>query len=194
MSDVFPTQLGRVMLVEEGGGDPFAGIIVGSSDDTVILNLTTAAPPWHEAEVHASVFGPEALYRATANATVRTDKRMVLSDVRDVETVQRRRWPRRQLNVPVILLTVGTPAAAGIAGETVDLGVGGTCVHTTQPVPRRADPTVRFTLPGGELLMLPARVVDAAPSDAGYDYRLAFRDLADEDASRLAQIVGRMSA
>jgi PilZ domain-containing protein len=187
MNDAFPARLGQVVLVEDGA-DAVTGLVVGTDDGEVVLDLTSSADNLL-GDVHVSIFAPEALYRAQAAATRDGSGRLVLAKVRDVEMIQRRRWPRREMAIPVSLMALDDPAPAGVQGETVDVGIGGTCVHTRDPLPAGADPMVTLTLPDGEPLMLPARVVFCRHVVDGWDYRLAFCDLDDADAAQLAELV-----
>ena len=194
MPDSFPTRLGQVVLIEETGEEPLTGVVFHSSDHAVVLDLTSPPRTIDHADVSASVFAPEALYRAWATANTTTGRRLVLSDVRDVEVIQRRRWPRRSLTMPISLVAVDAAVPAGVVGETVDIGIGGARVHTVEPVPAGADPLVTLTLPDGEPLLLAARVVWADAAEDGWHYRLAFCDLEDDDAARLAELVGAVPA
>lgn len=187
MNDVFPARLGQVVLVEDGA-DAVTGVVIGIGDGEVVLDLTSSADDLL-GDVHASIFAPEALYRVQASAIRDDSGRLVLGKLRDVEMIQRRRWPRREMTMPVSLVALDEPAPVGVQGETVDVGIGGTCVHTRDPLPAGADPMVTLTLPGGEPLMLPARVVFSRHAEDGWDYRLAFCDLDDADAAQLAELV-----
>lgn len=187
VTEVFPAKLGQVVLVEDGA-DALTGIVMDTRPGEILLDLTSPAGPIL-GDVQASIFAPEALYRAQASVERDEDGRLVLTKIREVEMIQRRRWPRTQIRMPVSLVALDEPTPVGITGQTVDVGIGGTCVHTSIPLPPGTDPMVTLTLPGGEPLMLPARVVFSKAAADGWDYRLAFCDLDDADAAQLAELV-----
>ncbi len=120
--------------------------------------------------------------------------RLSLEALRHVEKVQRRSWPRRLMNLAVSLVPLDEADVIGVAGHTLDLGVGGARVRTVRPLPSGCDPSLAITLPDGTLLLVPTRVVYADVGEGGCDYRLAFCDLDETDAARLAELVGVTAA
>ena len=154
----------------------------------------SASPPSEGSEVVASVFTPDALYRAHATAHLDDPGRLSLEALRQIERVQRRSWPRRPMTLAVSLVPLDEADVIGVPGHTVDLGVGGARVHTVRPLPTGCDPSLALTLPNGTPLLVPARVVYADVGEGGCDYRLAFCDLDESDATHLAELVGTPAA
>jgi hypothetical protein len=138
----------------------------------------------------ASVFAPEALYRAHATAHLNDPGRISLQALRDVERVQRRSWPRRSLTLDVSLVPLDEAEFIAVPGQTVDLGIGGARVRTARPLPAGIDPSLAINLPDGTAMLVAARVVYADIGQGHCDYRIAFCDLEEGDAARLAGLVG----
>ncbi len=193
MGEPFRARVGQVVLVEVGE-DALTGVVIDAASDGVVLDLTSTPAPAEGTEVLASVFAPEALYRARATAHVEDGGCVRLEDVRDVETIQRRRWPRRRLTMPVSLMAVDGPEPAAVTGETIDIGVGGAHLRAGAALPHGADPVLTLSLPDGSVLLLAARVVSAHAAGTGYEYRVAFQDLEADDAARLAELVSAVPA
>ena len=63
-----------------------------------------------------------------------------------------------------------------------------------RPLPSGCDPSLAVTLPDGTAMLVPTRVVYADVGEGGCDYRLAFCDLDETDAARLAELVGVTAA
>jgi hypothetical protein len=181
------------MLLERDESEPMTAVVVEVGDGGVLVDPTCSAPAPAAGPLLVSVFAPEALYRITATATVE-DQRVRLTGFRGVEIIQRRRWPRREMTMPVSLIPADDAAPVGVLGETVDIGVGGTRVRTGAPLPGGGDPLVALTLPDGDVLVLAARVVHAETGPDHCDYRLAFRDLDGGEAAQLAELVAAVPA
>jgi hypothetical protein len=115
---------------------------------------------------------------------------IVLDPVHDVERVQRRNAKRAPLNVGVTLSCVDgpSPTIQSVVGRTVDIGVGGVRVVTLRPLPD-GDPTAILTLPGGAEIVTHTEVLAVEASDGSYEYRLALRDLAEEDELAVREFV-----
>ena len=108
-----------------------------------------------------------------------------------MQRIQRRRWPRRRLELRVTLCPVkGTSRLEGVPGRTVDVSVGGLCAETVRPVEGDGDPMVILDLPDGARIVAAAVTVAADDLGDGWRYRLAFRDLDSDDAGRLAALTG----
>lgn len=138
------------------------------------------------AEVVVSVFASDALYRVSGPFSV-AGRRLVARPGTVVERIQRRKWARRRLDMPVILCPVADGLhVEGVPGRTVDVGVGGLCVETLRPVEGEGDPMVILSLPDGTSIVSSAATVAAEDLGDGWRYRLAFRDLDAHDAGRLA--------
>ena len=194
----FRPRAGQVVLLEYQGEDAqgtvLTGLVVKDDGGEVTIDLGASGPPPADgSEVVASVFAPEALYRLHATAHAGRAGLVALDPVHQVERVQRRSWPRRALHLAVTLVPLdGTGTEAdftAIAGRTVDVGVGGMRVETIRPLPGSVDPSVMMTLADGTSLFLQTRIVHADIGRDSCEYRLAFHDLADEDAAHLAALV-----
>ena len=195
---VFRPRAGQVVLLEFEGEDArgtcLTGLVVKDERGEVTIDLGASSPAALDgSEVVASVFAPEALYRLHATAHAGRAGLVALAPVHEVERVQRRSWPRRALHIPVTLVPLdgtGTDADfTGVAGRTVDIGMGGMRVETIRALPGSVDPSVMMTLDDGTSLFLPTRVVHSDDGPDGCEYRLAFHDLGEEDAARLAALV-----
>ena len=107
-----------------------------------------------------------------------------------VERIQRRRWPRYRMDLPVTLCPVDRVShVEGIPGRTVDISVGGACVETLRPVDGQGDPMVILRLPDGATVVCNSTTVAAEELEDGWRYRLAFRDLDDADATLLEALI-----
>jgi hypothetical protein len=180
---------GQIALIEpvdaSPGRDCLTGVVVPG--DRILIDLGSSPRPDSDAaEVVASFFAPDALYRLFAKAHQEDDGLLSL-DVSALERVQRRANPRVQLPVR---LGVGDQAeAALLSGETVDLSTGGCRVMTDRPWPTEADPVVTIDLPDGGAVCTQARVVTVDLNGDGWEYRLAFPGIDEADAERLSRLV-----
>jgi hypothetical protein len=156
-----------------------------------VLTLTCDQECWPPGESHhvsISVFAPDALYRITGKATS-TGFEVVCAAGMQIERIQRRRWPRKRLDLPVTLCAVDNGVRlSGVPGRTVDLSVGGLCVETIRQLDGVEDPTVILDLPDGTAIVASALIVTGDDLGDGWRYRLAFQGLDDSDADRLAQL------
>jgi hypothetical protein len=105
------------------------------------------------------------------------------------EPVQRRSWPRRHVSLPVSLMSVDSPVPVSVQGKTTDIGVGGTRVVTRTAMEAGQDPLVAITMPEGDVLIMPSRVVRAETDPEGYCYGLVFPSIDSDEAARLARLV-----
>jgi hypothetical protein len=179
--------LGQVALLEFAGTDDMIGVVIGNDRGPVVVSLGSSRLPFPSADVLASFFTPEALYRVQAEVTRReADDGVVDLEVRGVERVQRRGAPRARVTLPVTLsdLDSGEPPLS-VTGETVDVGPGGCRVRTTMPFPAASDPTVSLRLPSGDVVVAPAAVLQMESVMGQWDYRLVFMALAEGDRERL---------
>jgi c-di-GMP-binding flagellar brake protein YcgR len=152
---------------------------------------SSPGPPAANAEVVASFFTPDALYRVKATASRRDEQVAVLDlTVHEVERVQRRATPRARIEVPVALTAFDGPGEfATVRGDTMDLGPGGCRVRTQKAFPPGRDPTLSIQLPDGETLVVLAQVLQQQSESGHFDYRLAFMDVEDNDRKRLEELV-----
>lgn len=184
--------VGHTALVETGGAE-----VTGSVTSFEAGVLTVACDPdsWAAPDpggVHAevSIFAPDALYRLTGPARVDGSDLLLGPEVA-VERIQRRRWPRRRLDLPVTVCPVADGRRVeGVPGRTVDVGVGGACIETLRPVEGEGDPMVILSLPDGTSIVTLTVTVGVEDLGDGWRYRLAFRHLEAHDAGRIAELVG----
>jgi hypothetical protein len=145
-------------------------------------------PPGESHPVSISVFAPDALYRITGKATA-NGLEVVCAAGLEVERIQRRRWPRKRLDLPVTLCAVDNSVRmSGVPGRTVDLSVGGLCVETIRQLDGTDDPTVILDLPDGTAIVATVAIVGSDDLGDGWRYRLAFQGLDESDIDRLAQL------
>ena len=190
--------LGEVVLVEgeqaRDGHAPLTGVVVGSHDDQMIIELSCSSigPP-DGSRLAVSLFAPEALYRMSG--TARTDEPgfLTLDCCEPLETIHRRGWPRCKACLPVAMVPVDQ-SVGGVRGETIDIGVGGALVRTMAPLPSGCDPLLALTLPGGDTLLIEGRVVAAESNEPFYEYRVAFWEPDEVAVGRLAELVSSMPA
>lgn len=139
-------------------------------------------------KVHISVFAPEALFRISGSAR-RAGRAITTEDNTTIDRVQRRKWPRRRMDMPVTLCPVADGMRVeGVPGRTIDVSIGGVCVETLRPVEGEGDPMVILSLPDGTSIVSSAATVAVEDLGDGWRYRLAFRDLDTHDAGRLAAL------
>src|ERR1700757_743792 len=118
---------GQIALIEpvdaSPGRDCLTGVVVPG--DCILVDLGASPRPESDAaEVVASFFAPDALYRLFAKARQEADG-LVSLDVTAIERVQRRANPRVQVVLPVRLGVGDAAEAAVLSGETVDVSTGG---------------------------------------------------------------------
>jgi len=182
---------GQIALIEpveaSPGRDCLTGVVVPG--DRILIDLGASPRPESDAaEVVASFFAPDALYRLFAKAHQQEDG-LVSLDVSALERVQRRANPRVQVVLPVRLGVGDQAEAAVLAGETVDLSTGGCRVMTDRPWPTEADPVVTIELPDGAAVSTQARVVTVDLNGDGWEYRLAFPGIDETASERLSRLV-----
>lgn len=198
---------GQIALIEpvdaSPGRDCLTGVVVPG--DRILIDLGASPRPESDAaEVVASFFAPDALYRMTATLARHEHARIdTIIDLRvhDVERVQRRTAPRARVRLPLVLSNFDDPstedagAFASVVGETIDVGEGGCRALVPRPFPHGCDPTVTLELPGGDTIVALAAVLQAAATtDGRYEYRLVFLELDDVDRLRLADLVAEPTA
>ena len=182
---------GQIALIEPvdaaPGRDCLTGVVVPG--ERILIDLGASPRPESDAaEVVASFFAPDALYRLFAKARQEADG-LVSLDVSALERVQRRANPRVNVVLPIRLGVGDQEEASVLTGETVDLSTGGCRVMTDRPWPTEADPVVTIDLPDGEAVRTQARVVTVDLNGDGWEYRLAFPGIAERDAERLSRLV-----
>ncbi len=181
--------VGLTALVEVGGNE-MTGVVSAVDDSQVTVTLDDGGPePGELPAVVVSVFASDALYRLEGRATV-AGRELVTAGDSSIERIQRRRWPRRRLDLPVTLCPVADGLRIeGVPGRTVDVGIGGCCVETLRPVEGEGDPMVILSLPDGTTVVSGTSTVASEDLGDGWRYRLAFRDLEAHDAGRIAALM-----
>lgn len=158
----------------------------------MLVNLGGSPPlPRDRCEVVVSFFTPAALHLGRGTARALADKHLVEIDVRALQHVQRRSTPRVPCSYPVAVgAFAGVDDYVSVAGETVDLAVGGCRVVVTEPLPDNADATVCIQCQG-EPVVAHARVVDLRADGGRWEYRLAFEEIDEPDRRRLLELIAR---
>lgn len=193
MTEPWTPVAGQLVLIEPTGGEDercLTGIVLDTQGQVVIDLGASPRPATPECEVTASFFDPDALYRVSATARARPEAPSVLDlAVHDVERVQRRGPRRLRASYPVGLVAFDARGDfVAVVGQTVDLGAGGCRVVTPNPFPAGAEPAVVLRLDDDERVVALGRVLDAHVEVGQYEYRIAFVRIADEDATRLADL------
>lgn len=180
--------IGLTALVESGSLQA-TGLVTGLNGVRVEVTCDDDIPPGAEHDkIVVSVFAPDALYRLTGSATL-AGRVVTTEDNTTVDRVQRRKWPRRRMDMPVTLCPVSDGSRVeGVPGRTIDVSIGGLCVETLRPVAGEGDPMVILSLPDGTTVVSSAATVAVEDLGDGWRYRLAFRDLDTHDAGRLAAL------
>jgi hypothetical protein len=179
---------GRIVLIEVGPVD-LTGTVCEVGDGWITVGCDQDC--WDSGDrrqVSMTIFSPEALFRFSSSAAVVAPRTLELGDGMQVEVVQRRRWPRRPLDLPVMLCpVVGGARVEGVPGRTVDVGIGGVCVETLRQVEGEGDPMIILSLPDGTTIVAGTMTVDTEELGDGWRYRLAFDHIDANDAGRLAE-------
>ena len=182
--------IGLTALVETGGAEATGSV---TAVDDVYVTITCDEESWAGTDIHSvqvSVFAGEAVYRLTGDAAIK-ELDVVLGPDPQIERIQRRKWPRRRLDLPVTVCPVEDGRrVGGVPGRTVDVGVGGVCIETLRPVDGEGDPMLIMSLPDGTTIVSLTSTVGVEDLGDGWRYRLAFRDLDGHDAGRIAELVG----
>lgn len=180
---------GLTALLESGVIEA-TGTVTAVGMDTV--TVTCDEDSWKGERIDSiavSVFAPDALYRLAGPAAV-SGLDITVGPEPKVERIQRRKWPRRRLDLPVTVCPVEDGRhLAGVPGRTVDIGMGGTCVETLRPLEGEGNPMLILNLPNGTSLVTLTTTVGVEDLGDGWRYRLAFSDLDDHDRSRLADLL-----
>lgn len=182
---------GETALVETGDGEVTGSVTaVEEGRLTVTCDQEGRAGGAGTLDVVVSVFASDALYRISAPASCKGPE-VIVGPEGTVERIQRRKWPRRRLDLPVTVCPVADGRRLeGVPGRTVDIGVGGVCVETLRPVEGEGDPMVILSLPDGTTIVSLTSTVGVEDLGDGWRYRLAFRNLEAHDVGRIAELVG----
>lgn len=175
---------GQTALVE-GEGLELAGTVEIGRDGAVIVHCDEECGFAGEArKLSISVFTPGAYFLLNGTATP-DGKDLRCSRGMAIERIERRRWPRARLDLPVTLCPVHGSDIDSVPGRTVDISVGGACVETLSPVPRAETVTVVISLADGAHIECSCATIAVEETGDGWRYRLSFRDLDRIGASRL---------
>lgn len=139
--------------------------------------------------VTVSVFSPTAYFLLSGPA-VADDKRLRCGSGMTVERIERRRWPRARLDLPVTLCPLHGTDIDSVPGRTIDISVGGACIETLSPVEHadRSDLKVVIRMTDGAHIECSCATIAIEEMDDGWRYRLSFRDLDDDGAARLEKL------
>jgi hypothetical protein len=201
MLQTFRATPGQVALIEpQNGGDsrqihlsPLTGVVDNSDQEVLTLIGVSPSDLADGTDVVVSIFAPEALYRIRATAAWDRSGKLVVDPIQDVERIQRRRWPRHNIDLDVTLVPLDGPddRRSAVNGRTIDMGMGGLRVRTDRRLPPGADMTVILEFPDGAEMVARTTVVAANVVDGSFQYRLAFNGLEDDDAAHLSVLVGQ---
>lgn len=173
---------GQVVLVEhaEGGTGDSTGLVGAGDGDGFEIDLGLGSALSAEREgVIVSVCARDGLYRLKATSSRGAgDGIIVLSEIEEIDRIQRRTSTRLPIRLGVTLACLDEPTSriGGVTGFTIDLGVGGVQVQTMRPLPD-GDPTVMLVLPDGTIVTALALVLQTTAVAGGFRSRLSFHDL-----------------
>lgn len=176
---------GQTALVEGEGLEVAGTVEVGSGGAVIVHCDEECGFPGDSRKVSVSVFTPSAYFRLSGSATAEGKELYCAPDMA-IERIERRRWPRARLDLPVTICPVHGTDVDSVPGRTVDISVGGACVETLSPVGRADDVTVAIHLSDGAIIECTCATIAVEQTDDGWRYRLSFRDL-DGDGQSLLQ-------
>ncbi len=104
------------------------------------------------------------------------------------DQVERRRWPRAALRMPIRVVDTEDTFRV-LIGETLDVSVGGVRVVLDGPLFGTVEASVHLELDGQDALVCRALVAGGGAVDDGWEYRLAFRGLDPDECMTLADLV-----
>ena len=105
--------------------------------------------------------------------------------------VDRRRWPRAAVRLPVRVIDTEESFRV-LVGTTLDVGVGGTRAILDGPLLGAFETTVQLELGDRMPLVCEARVADGGPVAEGWEYRLVFCNLDADEIMTLATLATGM--
>lgn len=180
---------GQIALLEVAGSVDLCltGVVLDMGPEGVRIDLGASPTlPHGAAEVSVSFFQADALYLARGRATMLDDHLLGL-DINQVDRIQRRATARAHVCLPVSMTALDGDFMT-VIGTTVDVGVGGCCIHTAQAFTAGADPTLTIDLDEGHTVVVSAQVVSVQQRMDGWDYRLAFSEMDEPGAKLLADL------
>ena len=181
---------GQTALVE-GDGIELAGTVEVTEGPAITVLCDQECGFAGDARtVTVSVFCPDAYFRLAGTAVADDDKRLRCGQEMTVERIERRRWPRARLDLPVTLCPLHGTEIDSVPGRTVDISVGGACVETLSPVEHaeRGDVKVVIRMAEGADIECSCATIAIEEMEDGWRYRLSFRDLGDDGAARLEKL------
>ena len=113
---------------------------------------------------------------------------MSVIEAERLRSEDRRRWPRAAVHLPLCIIDTEGDFRV-LTGESVDVSVGGVLAVVDGPLAGALQATVRLELADGCALVCEARVAGGGAVDGGWQYRLAFVDLASDEVEALDQVV-----
>jgi hypothetical protein len=179
---------GQTALVVVGSDDA-TGMVTSVEDQLITIACDQPCCPSGETrQVSVRVFAEDALYLISGQATAQGTDLVFDSDVA-IERIQRRRWPRKRMELPVRLCSVESGThVGGVPGRTIDVSVGGVRVVALRELEGEGDPMVILNLPDGSTIVAATSTVAVEDLGDGWRYRLAFRNLDGDDADRLTAL------
>lgn len=178
---------GQTALVEADGLEVAGTVEVGSAGAVIVHCDEECGFPGDSRKVSVSVFAPRAYFRLSGSATAEGKELYCASDM-GIERIERRRWPRARLDLPVTICPLQGTDVDSVPGRTVDISVGGACVETLSPVGRPDDVSVAIRLADGAIIECACATIAVEETDDGWRYRLSFRDLDGDGQSRLQEL------
>jgi hypothetical protein len=193
MQNSFRVGVGQVVLLEwpdQRDVRAATGLVVSVDAFCVVADLTCEPPAALDGtRPHISVFAPDAMYRARASLHLHEGRVAELDDLDVGVPVQRRRWPRRRMSLPVSLVAVEDTEPAAVCGETVDICVGGARVITREQLHPGNDPLVAITMPDGDVMLRSAVVIRMSKEVDRFSYGVVFPEVEGDDSARWAELV-----
>lgn len=113
---------------------------------------------------------------------------MSVIEAERLSEVDRRRWARARVRLPVRVVDTEDSFRV-LVGETLDVCVGGMRAVIDGALFGTVEVTVQMELVDDAPLVCQALVADGGAVDGGWEYRLAFRNLADREVAALAHLV-----
>lgn len=179
---------GQTALVE-GEGLEAAGTVEVNGNAVIVHCDEECGFAGDTLTVMVSVFTPAAFFRLSGSARADAKELYCAPEMR-IERIERRRWPRARLDLPVTLCPAHGSDVDAVPGRTVDISVGGACVETLSPVDARSsnDVKVVIRLADGADIECSCSTIAIEETEDGWRYRLSFRDLDEGGASRLQEL------
>jgi PilZ domain len=186
---------GHLVLIEPEGADSDAcvtGLVEAIPDDENVVVDLGSSPRLGPlpCPVQVSLYTPEAFYHAAAEASANgSDDRVINLRMTEIESIPRRA-ARLAAAIPIGLAGfdhLGSFVAA--AGETIDLSAGGCRVRVDAPLPSHGPAALMVPIDDGVPIVALAAIKEETPRRRGWEYRLSFLRISEDDAERLTALV-----